>query len=244
MQSSYVIGLHSVETVLQSFPERIKKILVKEGEERGKKSALITLCQKHRISIQKVKGDFLTKLVNTDSHQGFVAECIEREYTHLKDFFSDQEDKNSSLVLMMDQIFDPHNVGAILRSCECFGVDAVVFSKNRGSEITPVVTKTSTGASELLSLIRVSNLAETVSQFQKEGYTVVVSLLDKQAIDLSTYSFPEKTLLVMGSEGEGVQPLIQKRADAKIYIPMKGHIQSLNVAQATATILYQISGKS
>ena len=143
-------------------------------------------------------------------------------------------------VLMLDQIFDPQNFGAILRSAECFGVDGVVWSKNRGADLTPTAAKTSSGASELLKLIRIANLAEAVSQFQKEGFEVLVSLLVAKSENAFEYTFAPKTVLIVGSEGEGIQPLIQKKADRSIYIPMAGKIESLNVAQATAVLLSRV----
>ena len=112
-----------------------------------------------------------------------------------------------------------------------------MWSKNRGSDLTAVAAKTSCGASELIPLIRVANLAEAASQFQKEGFEMVASLLDEKAESAFEFKYAPKTVLIVGSEGEGIQPLLQKRADRAIYLPMQGKIQSLNVAQATAALL-------
>ena len=153
-------------------------------------------------------------------------------------FLKTVESADRLLVLMLDQICDPQNFGALLRSAECFGVNGVVWSKNRGTDLTPVAAKASCGASELLPLIRIANLAEALTQFQKEGFEAVASTLSPGAERVDQIQFAPKTLLVLGSEGEGIQPLIQKRCDRSIYIPMAGKIESLNVAQAAAVLLY------
>ena len=238
IQNQFIIGLNTLTEVIKQCPQQIIQVFAQRAKEKGRKSDLLELCQKKRIPITFVSFDKITQMVDSDSHQGFAAHIQKRSYTPLKDFLRKTEDKPKSITLMLDQVFDPQNVGAILRSAECFGVDAVVFSKNRGTAITPVVTKTSCGASELMPLIRVSNLAEAVTQFQDEGFTAVTSLLNPESINLFEYTFSDKTLIIVGSEGEGIQKLIQKRANHSIYIPMQGHIQSLNVAQATSVLLY------
>lgn len=236
-----VMGLHAIQEIKEHAPKRILRLFTPNEKVEGRKKELLDFCKKKNVPISYMPFDALTKMVESDSHQGFVAQVQPREYLSVKGFL--EQEKDPSIVLMLDQIFDPQNLGAILRSAECFGVDAVIFSKNRGSEITPATTKSSCGASELIPLIRVSNLAETVTEFQKAGYTAVVSLLDANSQSLSAFKKADKTLLIMGSEGDGVQPLICKRADASVYIPMKGRVQSLNVAQACAVILSHFSIK-
>ena len=228
------MGIHAICEVLLHAPHRLLRVFAERSKSEGRKSELLELCAKKNIPVTITSFDALTKMAGSDSHQSFVAEAKDREFVQLKDFLQQEH----SLVLMLDQIFDPQNFGALLRSAECFGADAAIFSKNRGSDLTPVVAKASCGASELLPLIRVANLAEAVSQFQEAGFEAVASLLNPQAKSLAQFRFPQKTLLIVGSEGEGIQPLIQKRADHAVYIPMRGKIQSLNVAQATAALLY------
>ena len=143
--------------------------------------------------------------------------------------------------MLLDSIFDPQNVGAILRSCECFGVDAVIISKIRGCSITPTVTKTSVGATELVPIAEVSNLTTTIEKFQKAGYWAVTAEISDKAIPLNTFEYPEKTVLILGSEGKGVQKIISKKADFHVFIPMLGRIDSLNVSQAAAVFMHSYS---
>ncbi|MCP5504641.1 MAG: 23S rRNA (guanosine(2251)-2'-O)-methyltransferase RlmB [Chlamydiales bacterium] len=142
-----------------------------------------------------------------------------------------------SLVLMCDAIQDPQNFGSILRAAECFGVDAVIYSTNRNVALTPVVSKASVGASEIVPLIPVSNLVDTLKKFQDAGYFSVATEISDKAEALDSFVFPEQTLLMIGAEGPGIQPLLSKKSDFHLYIPMKGSIDSLNVSQATAVLL-------
>ncbi len=239
-----IMGFHAVKEVLVHAPERLLHVFLEKTQEKGRKSEVEELCIKEKIPLTYTSFRSLTEMVESESHQSVVAHVKGRNFVDLKSFFREVEKKEKSFVLMLDQIFDPQNLGSLLRSSECFGVDAVVFSKNRGSDITPTATKSSCGASELIPLIRVSNLAEAVSLFQEEGFDAVATLLNPSSESLFDFKFSDKTLLIMGSEGEGIQPLICKRANRSIYIPMQGHIESLNVAQACAVLLYAAAAQN
>ncbi|MCI5053079.1 MAG: 23S rRNA (guanosine(2251)-2'-O)-methyltransferase RlmB [Simkaniaceae bacterium] len=227
--SQYIMGKNCLFEVLRATPERIIEVHTthRPGDE------LYDQLKKAGIRIKEIGKKGLTNLVDSESHQGYVAKVRPREFVEVHNFL--QEDHK--LVLMLDSIFDPHNLGAILRAAECFGVDLVVYSKNRGTDITPVVSKTSVGASELVPMARVSNLAETVKQFQKADYWAVAAELSERSQPLSGFEWPEKTLLIMGSEGKGVQQILSRKADFHLEIPMHGQIDSLNVSQATAVLL-------
>lgn len=231
--SRMIMGKHCVQEILKAAPERIEKILLAKP---------LPELKKYQVPMQVKPKEALTKLVESESHQGIVAFVKEKHQPTLKEFLSRESDR--SCVLMLDSIFDPQNLGAIMRAAECFGVDAVIWSKNRGVDVTPVVSKASVGASELVDIIKVSNLAETVKRFQDHGYFAVTAELGEGAESLYQFQFPSHTLLIMGSEGKGVQPLISKRADFKVYIPMMGRIDSLNVSQATAVLLAHAHGLS
>lgn len=226
-----VMGAHALEEILRYAPEKILKIYTTSS----KKSPLLQLAKEKKIPIQYVLENTLTKMAGSESHQMLVVHIKGRTFLDVKEFL--EIAPKESLVLMLDQIFDPQNFGALIRSAECFGASAVVWSKNRGSDLTPVASKTSAGASELIPLIRISNLAQSVDQLKKGGFEIVATLLDKTAESAYTFEFSPRTVLIIGSEGEGIQPLLQKKADRSIYLPMKGKIDSLNAAQATAAIL-------
>jgi 23S rRNA (guanosine2251-2'-O)-methyltransferase len=235
------MGIHAVREVLRHAPERLISVYSAEPQKEGRRSQLLNLCEERGVAIVSTSTDALTKMTGTDSHQSVAAHVKGRTFFTVPEFLKKIEGQERSLVLMADQIFDPQNFGSLIRSAECLGADGIAWSKNRGADITPVVAKSSCGASELLSLIRVSNLAEAVVQFQEGGFDAVAALLEKDSQDAFTFDFSPRTLLIVGSEGEGIQPLIRKRADRSIFIPMKGKIESLNVSQAAALLmgLYQ-----
>lgn len=236
-----VMGIHAVREVLLHAPKRLIRVYCDEPLKQGRKSELFKLCEERGVPVAAASFDMLTKMTGTDSHQSVAAHVKGREFLDVKEFLKRIEEKERALVLMADQIFDPQNFGTLIRSAECLGADAIVWSKNRGADITPVVAKSSCGASELLPLIRISNLAEAVGQFQDGGFEAAAALLDEDSQNAFSYRFAGRTLIIVGSEGEGIQPLIRKKADRSLYIPMKGKIGSLNVAQAATLLigLYQ-----
>lgn len=238
-----VMGLHALKELLAHAPNQLLRVYtVKPAGDR--KSEILTTCQAQKIPIMFTSLAELTKMAGSDSHQSFVAHIKGRKFWDLKEFFTKIAEKEHSVVLMVDQIFDPQNFGALIRCAECLGADAIIWSKNRGADLTATAAKSSCGASELLPLLRVSNLAETAEAFKKEGFEVVSSLLDVRAKSLTTFQFAPRTLLIVGSEGEGIQPLLQKKSDHLVYIPMAGKIESLNVAQAAAVLLYSALAKA
>ncbi len=232
------MGLHAIQEVLKHAPERLLKVFtsVKTGKQE-RKGALLQACEERGVPVQHVSFDLLTKMAGSDSHQSFAAQVRGRHFYGAKEFLKEHEEKESLFVLMLDEIHDPQNFGALLRSAECFGVDGVAWSKNRGCDLSPTVAKASCGASELVPLLRVSNLADSAEQFKKAGFEVVAAVADPEAKPLFSYTFAPRTLLIVGSEGEGIQQLLRKKADRLIYIPLSGKVQSLNVAQATAVLL-------
>ncbi len=240
-----IMGLHAIQELLKHAPTRLLKVYtsIPQGRQE-RKNTLFQECEKRKIPIQIVSSEQLTKMTGSDSHQSFAAHIQGRRYWTAKEFLEATQDQDSVFVLMLDEIHDPQNFGAILRSAECFGVNAVAWSKNRGCDLTPSVAKASCDASEIIPLLRVSNLAETVDRFKEEGFEIIASVANPDAKPLFSHICAKKTLLIMGSEGEGIQPLLQKKADRLVYIPLSGKIQSLNVAQAAAILLAFCKGSA
>lgn len=229
----WIIGVHALEEFFRKYPKKILEVICQES---FRKKTIFSKLEKAKIPIKCKPKQAITSVVHTDSHQGVIAKVVAKPYVDEKDLLHRVKQKPRSLILVLDRIFDPQNLGAILRVSECFQVDGVVISKHRSSDITPIVSKTSSGASELIEISMVSNLAEFTRKAQKIGFETIVA--DDQAEhDLFSFSFPSHALLIMGSEGVGVQPLLQKKADRKVFIPMFGQISSLNVSQATSIFL-------
>jgi 23S rRNA (guanosine2251-2'-O)-methyltransferase len=169
------------------------------------------------------------------NHQGVAAELAPREFASLKGLLASQP----SLVLALDGIQDPQNLGAILRSADAAGVDGVVLPERRSAPVTGAVVKASSGASEHVRLVRVSGLASAVSDVKRAGLWCV-------ALDVSgdlapwEFDFRQPTCIVVGGE-EGVHRLVRQRCDARLRIPMAGRVESLNASAAAAAILYEVT---
>ena len=233
-----IMGKHCIEEVIKSSPERIVRAYTSKES-----SPLLADIQNHGIPIKLVSPHKLTDMVHSDSHQSIVVEVKEVDQHDFRHYVEGLALLDEAVILMLDSISDPHNLGAILRAAECFGVNCVIWSKNRGTDLTPTVSKVSVGASELVEIIRVSNLVETAKSLKEAGYFIITSEIDKRAIPIQEFSFPRKSVLVMGSEEKGVQRLLSQQADEKVYIPMGGSIDSLNVSQATAVFLSLVCKK-
>ncbi len=215
MKTQIVIGKRAVQEVLDRAPERAIQLYCTFPVEKAP------------CPIKHLTKDELDILTHSTSHQGIALKVADPDTLFLEDIF------DAKIIVMLDSIFDPQNVGAILRAAECFGADAIITSKNRGCPMTPTVSKASAGASAFVPHVEVSNLADSARRLQDEGFTMVVADMDGE----ENVTWPDKLLLVMGSEGTGVQPLLKKRADLIVRIPMYGKIASLNVAQACAVLL-------
>lgn len=232
-----ITGRNTVSEALKLSPERFRRVFtVSESEFRADELwCEITSLQ---IPVEFRRRDELTEIARTDSHQGFVAELTPPFIGGVKDLVALAEQREELLLLVLDGVSDPQNFGTILRAAECFRVDGVVWSKNRGSGITPVVTKASVGASEIVPLYEVSNLADALMKLSEAGIWIITSELHPEARSSNDFEFPKKSAIVLGSEGEGVSALVSKRADFRIQIPLFGRVDSLNVSQATAILLH------
>lgn len=231
----WVVGRNPVREVVKAAPERVKEILLSPTLTRSNDLNL-----PQNLKVREVDVEELDEIAGHAQHQGCIARITPKAPLALKDLIEDLTEKDDAIVLALDNIQDPQNFGSILRAAECFGVAAVLYSRNRGSGLTPAASKASAGASELVDLVEVANLVDALEKLKKENFWVVATAIDSEAQKASSFDFPKKTVLVMGSEGAGVQPLVLKRADFKVYIEMFGSVDSLNVSQATAVLLHQL----
>ncbi|MCO6431256.1 MAG: 23S rRNA (guanosine(2251)-2'-O)-methyltransferase RlmB [Deltaproteobacteria bacterium] len=231
-----VVGRNAVREVLRHDPGRILELYVAPGNQERWLAKSELQRSIHQSAIHEVSKHEISKYSGTDSHQGVMAVVKERARLPLKDLLK----KELDLVLVLDAINDPQNLGALLRAAECFAVDAVVLSPNRGCGITPIAAKSSVGASELLEIVEVSNLADAVRKLKEAGYWVIAADSGPSSQPLNEFEAPERCVLMLGSEGEGLQPLLKKEADMAVRIEMEGVIDSLNVSQACAIFLHEL----
>jgi 23S rRNA (guanosine2251-2'-O)-methyltransferase len=247
-EAELVMGLNCIRELLRHSPSRIKELLYapfrevspRGGAVVGRREGLIKEAQRLKVAVRECDRLRLDQIVNSDSHQGVVARVRVREYMDFNELVDRARESESFKIVAIDGVLDPQNVGAILRAAECFGVDAVLWSRNRVAPLGAVVSKVSVGASELLSLCPVANLHRAIETLKGVGVWSIGALVSENAERLSNFESPNKWLLVMGSEGDGIQPLIEKSLDFKLYIEMFGSISSLNVSQATSVFLHRL----
>ncbi len=242
MKKSYcVAGKNTVLELLRFSPTRVKKLhLLKDLKSDERLEEILTIAQDSGLRIEK-HGDrkAIDKLASSTAHQGVLAEVSPRPEIDFEASLESAPDTCSFLFL--DSIQDPHNFGAILRAAECFGVTAVVVQKDRSCPLSATVSKSSVGASEIVPIIEVTNLGRSIEQAKDAGFWVYLANRSEKSQDISEITFSGKIALVMGAEGKGPREKVLEKADFEIEIPMSGRIDSLNVSQATAVMLSQIS---
>ncbi len=235
-----LVGRNSVEAILLRDASRVAELLV-SAEERGRAQHLLTIAQEAGVKISFVQKEELSKRAGSDSHQGFIALIQGTLVATRQVLLETYREASQYLIVALDGVLDPHNVGAIIRAAECFGIDGVVWSKNRSSGITPAVTKVAVGATELVPLYEVANLADTLLALEKEcGASIICADGGNDAMVLGRIPLNDRLVLVLGAEGDGVSDLIKRRAQCRVQIPMRGQIDSLNVSQAAAVFFYEL----
>ncbi|SIR80238.1 23S rRNA (guanosine2251-2'-O)-methyltransferase [Moraxella cuniculi DSM 21768] len=239
-------GIHAVTMLLKRRPEEVLAVFVQlreDGQPSHEHQRIIEIAQAFGISVQYAHKDKLSQLCDSHQHQGVVASARAKAVADeaLLDVLMDKPDV---LFLVLDQITDAHNLGACLRSACAMGVDAVIIPKHQSAPITPTVAKVSVGASEVIDVVLVTNLARTLDKLKKAGVFVFGTALDETAKPVQACDFAGKVAIIMGSEGEGMRRLTQQMCDTLVYIPMADRTdrpQSLNVSVATGMMLYEVA---
>jgi 23S rRNA (guanosine2251-2'-O)-methyltransferase len=242
-----IMGRNCIQEVLRACPERLQEVFLaqsRDGERAGgdaRRSSLREQIEKLGVPVRELRREELDAIVQSESHQGVVARVVPRAVLEFDDLLAQVAAQDSIGILALDGVLDPQNMGAILRAAECFGVSAVLWSKNRSAPLGPVVSKASVGASEIVPLCPVSNLHRALESLKEAGVWSIGAVVSPEALPLQSFEKPNKWVLVMGSEGEGLQSLIEKNLDFRVYISMLGSLSSLNVSQATAVMLHTLA---
>ena len=190
--------------------------------------------------IRSVEKEKLYNLVRHPDHQGIAAKVEKYKYTSEKIIL----DRRPSLMLLADSITDPHNLGAIIRSANLFGVGAVIIPEKNSADINPVVVHSSAGATEHTPIVRVKSIIHFLHLLKERNYTIISAVKpNDDAISVIDYDINGNIALVMGSEGKGISKKIMNICDTKVYIPQYGEIDSFNVSVATGILLYQLRTK-
>ena len=240
-KTEYFYGVHSVESLLELEPERVLTLFTLKGRDDQRLKNVLALADPFGISVQQASRDKLEKLAGQPFHQGVVAAVRPHPTLNEQDLDDLLKQNPQALLLALDQVTDPHNLGACIRTAAAMGVEAVIVSRDRSASLTPTARKIAAGGAEKVKFIQVTNLARTLGNIKDEfNVRVVGTMLDEKALPVKQFDFTGTGIcVVMGAEDTGLRPITQSQCDQTVYIPMAGNLQSLNVSVATGMALYE-----
>ena len=240
-KAEYYYGVHSVESLLELEPERVLTLFTLKGRDDQRLQKILELAEPFGISVQKASRDSLEKLAGLPFHQGVVAAVRPHPTLNEKDLDTLLQADSKPLLLALDQVTDPHNLGACIRTAAAMGVAAVIVPRDRSASLTPTARKVAAGGAEKVKFIQVTNLARTLAHLKQEfNVRVVGTMLDEKALPIQQFDFTGTAVcVVMGAEDTGLRPITQSQCDQTVFIPMAGNLQSLNVSVATGMALYE-----
>ena len=235
-KNDIVYGVHAVAGALAA---KNGNKTYNQEELRGKKVDKIKdLAAEKKVSISWTPKKTLQEMTDGAVHQGFVLRVAEFAYTDFEVLLKKAEQEDNPLLLILDGLTDPHNLGSILRTADATNVAGVIIPKHRAVGVTPVVAKTSTGAIEHIPIARVINLSQTLDKLKEAGFWIFGT--DMQGTPSHKWNTAGKLALIIGNEGKGISSNIKKQVDEMISIPMNGHVQSLNASVAAAILMYEV----
>jgi 23S rRNA (guanosine2251-2'-O)-methyltransferase len=235
----YYYGVHAVESLLELEPERVLTLFVLKGRDDQRLQKVLALAAPFGISVQSASRDKLEKLAGLPFHQGVVAAVRAHPSLNEDDLRDLVAQQSPVLLLALDQVTDPHNLGACIRTAAAMGVQAVIVPRDRSASLTPTARKVAAGGAEKVKFIQVTNLGKTLAALKEQQVKVVGTLLDAQALPIQACDLTGNVVIVMGAEDTGIRPINQAQCDEKVFIPMSGSLQSLNVSVATGMALYE-----
>lgn len=240
-QTEMLGGKNPVLEALRSGRE-LNKIWLAEGINKKSVGEIVALAKKAKIIVQYVPKKKLDQLVDAN-HQGVVAAVAAYDYAELDDIFTLAEKRQEDpLMLILDELEDPHNLGSILRTADATGVHGIIIPRRRSVGLTAVVAKASTGAIEYVPVVRVNNLSQTVDELKERG----VWLAGTDALGSADYRRMDATLplaIIIGSEGKGMSRILKERCDFLYHLPMVGQVTSLNASVAASLLMYEVLRK-
>ncbi len=236
---SIITGRNSVTEALRA-GRSITKIYLAAGNDAPPLQRIQDMAREKDILIEYVPPKILNHVAPGNRHQGVVAFAAPVAFADLTDVLANVEAaRKVPFLVLLDGIEDVHNLGAIVRTAECAGVDAVLLPKHRSAPINETVGKTSAGAIEYMPIVQIGNIAQTLKKLKKRGFWVIGADMDGET-DYFHSSLTEPVVLVIGSEGRGISHLVKETCDVLVQIPMFGHVNSLNASVAAALLMYEV----
>lgn len=239
MNEQYIVGRNPVLEILKSEKE-IEKIFVLRGELKGSINKIIGIAKDRNIIIQQVDRNKLDQISEGNAHQGVAALVTPYEYSTIDAILDRGEKLNKPpFLLVLDGIEDPHNLGAIIRTAECGGVQGIIIPKRRSAGVTQTVYKSSAGAVEHMLIAKVNNISDAIEELKKKGLWIYGADVAGEEYYFNT-DLKGPVALVIGSEGKGISRLVKEKCDFLLKIPMFGEISSLNASNAASILIYEV----
>lgn len=240
-QNNIICGRNPVLEAVRSGRE-IDRLYVAHGATGGTVSVIIAKCSAKGILIKEISPQKLDYYCGGANHQGVAVMFASQEYSTVEDILSVADERNEKpFLIICDEIEDPHNLGAIIRTAEACGVHGIIIPKRRSASLNATVAKTAAGALEYMKVARVTNIANTIDELKEKGIWVFGADMNGQPYTQIDYDIP--CAIVIGNEGKGIGALTAKKCDAIISLPMKGKINSLNASVAAGALMYEVVRK-
>jgi 23S rRNA (guanosine2251-2'-O)-methyltransferase len=234
----YIYGINAVSEALKARGRAFEWVGMAKERHDLRLQRLIEDCRRLAVPVRFLQRTELDRMAGNSAHQGVVAVTSAKQYSDLDDVVGAKRG-HYSLVVVLDGVEDPHNLGAILRTADAAGADGIVIPERRAASVTGTVTKASAGASEHLPIAKVTNIVRTVEELKERNlWTVGLDERGSQTYDALDYNMD--CALVLGAEGKGLHDLVKRKCDFLVSIPMLGKVSSLNVSVAAAVVLYEI----
>jgi 23S rRNA (guanosine2251-2'-O)-methyltransferase len=235
-----VYGINPIKVLIARQETSLKKIIIADGRSGSSVKEIIDDARQKKIPVEWKSRHYLDELTGRMDHQGIVGLRDSFAYADLDDLLKNRNPHLShDLILMLDSILDPQNLGSIIRSAHCLGANGVVIPTDRAASVTPAVIKASAGSAEQLPVARVTNLSRTIDDLKDKGFWIFGADAHGEK-NIRAQHFNSSMVLVLGSEARGIRPLVKKKCDFLVTIPMAGNFDSLNVAVAAGIIQYEI----
>lgn len=238
-EKDVIFGRNSVAEAIKS-GRPLDSVMVARGDRSGSIPKIVADAKKAGIVIKEVDPKKLDFVCGHNNHQGIAAFGAVKEYSTIEDIFATAEERNEApFIIICDEIEDPHNLGAIIRTAEAAGAHGVIIPKRRSASLSFTVAKTSAGAVEFMHVARVTNIPQIIDELKKRGVWVYCADMDGEPFYKS--NLKGAIALVIGSEGNGVGRLVKENCDVTLSMPMKGKINSLNASVAAGILMYEVS---
>lgn len=239
VREDLIEGRNAVIEALKS-DRTIENILLAKGDTTGSISKILAIAKEKGIVVKEVDRKKLDSMSSTGSHQGVMAIVTPYKYFEVEEILEYANEKEEKpFIVILDEIEDPHNLGAIIRTAEICGVHGIIISKRRNVGITPTVYKTSAGAIEYMRIAKVSNINSVIDELKEKGIWVYGADMDGESYCFQA-NLSGAVALVIGSEGKGISKLTKEKCDALVKIPMVGSITSLNASVAAGIMMYEV----